>query len=81
MSCGTFSKFMGPGLRLGWYEMPPRIQKLFLDHYYVDSGAGKNPYTGALVGVALKMGLVQQHVKKTRIMYAVRTKNIHIQIL
>lgn len=72
MSSGTFSKFLGPGLRLGWYEMPARMQKLHRNQYCFDSGAGKNPYNGALVGVGFKMGLIQKHVKKTRIMYAVR---------
>lgn len=77
VSSGTFSKFLGPGLRLGWFEMPRRMLKLHRDQYCFDSGAGKNPYSGALVGVGLKMGLVQKHVKKTRTMYAERMKASH----
>ena len=56
---------------MGWYELPQRLHKRQRSQYVYDSGAGKNPYSGAMIGVALKMGLVKTHVRKTRVMYAV----------
>jgi DNA-binding transcriptional MocR family regulator len=56
LSINSFSKILAPGLRLGWVQAsPPHIARL-VNSGLLDSGGGLNPFTSALVRVALEAG-------------------------
>ncbi|XP_072017691.1 uncharacterized protein [Amphiura filiformis] len=69
VSNGSFSKFMGPGLRLGWYEAPARLHTILIESGYLDSGGGFNQFTGGIMGTAMEMGLVEKHINNVRKYY------------
>ncbi|XP_041481705.1 uncharacterized protein YER152C-like isoform X2 [Lytechinus variegatus] len=62
VSNGSVSKFLAPGLRLGWIETSDRIIDLIMKNQYLDSGGSFNHLTGGIVGTMLKMGLVDTHL-------------------
>lgn len=72
VSNATFSKYLGPGLRLGWLEAPAWLRDLWVNSGYILSGGSPNHYTSAIVGTALKLGLVKQHVESLRRIYKVK---------
>jgi DNA-binding transcriptional MocR family regulator len=56
LSINSFSKILAPGLRLGWVQAsPPHIARL-VNSGLLDSGGGLNPFTSAIVRVALEAG-------------------------
>ena len=69
VSNGTFSKLLGPGLRLGWVELPECVKNLLVWSYYADSGGSFNQYTSCIVATAFKLGLVTKHVVDAREVY------------
>lgn len=62
VSIGSFSKFMGPGLRLGWIEAPKHIISIFDKSPFVESGGSFNHYTSCVIREALKLGLISKHL-------------------
>ena len=62
ISNGSFSKFLAPGLRLGWMEIPEHLRKILSTTGYVRSGGSFNHYTSCIVAMALQMGLVKEHL-------------------
>ncbi|GFN88374.1 2-aminoadipate transaminase [Plakobranchus ocellatus] len=69
VSVGTFSKYLSPGIRLGWLETSDKlIAKLTLSGLAA-SGGSFNHYMSKLITWALKFGLVDQHLAKLRIEY------------
>ncbi|XP_030853487.1 uncharacterized protein YER152C isoform X1 [Strongylocentrotus purpuratus] len=62
VSNGSVSKFLAPGLRLGWFEASDRIIDLMMKNQYLDSGGSFNHLTGGIVGTMLKMGIVDDHL-------------------
>ncbi|XP_039267016.2 uncharacterized protein LOC120342308 [Styela clava] len=69
VTLSSFSKFLAPGLRVGWFEMPRRMFRIFETYFLSDSGSGWNEYTSGILASAFKLGLIQDHVKKTRVHY------------
>lgn len=69
ISNGTFSKLLGPGLRLGWMEVPEHVRKILKTSGYITSGGCFNHYTSCVVTMAIQMGLVKEHVAYTRELY------------
>lgn len=69
ISNGTFSKLLGPGLRLGWMELPERVRKILPTTGYMRSGGCFNHYTSCLVTKAIEMGLVKEHLAYARQVY------------
>jgi len=53
MSCGTFSKLIGPGLKVGWVQAAPSIIKPLQNIGFIDSG--NNP-------VIFTQGMMQQFI-------------------
>jgi DNA-binding transcriptional MocR family regulator len=74
ISLGSFSKICGPGLRLGWVQAAPAIIKQFCASGMVESGGGLNPFTGALVQVALENGDETAYVATLRAVYRARSQ-------
>ena len=66
ISNGSFSKFLAPGLRLGWMELPERVKKVLKTSAYASSGGCFNQYISCIVAVALQEGLVKDHLSMVR---------------
>ena len=66
ISNGSFSKFLAPGLRLGWMEVPECARKLLETSGYASSGGCFNQYISCIVAVALQEGLVKDHLLMVR---------------
>ena len=72
ISLGSFSKILAPGLRLGWVQANPAMIRRFVTSGLVDSGGGLNPFTSALVRVALEEGWQEEYLARLRRTYAHR---------
>lgn len=72
VSNSTFSKIMGPGLRLGWMEAPPHLLTMFESSGYVLSGGCFNHYTSCVIREGLKLGLISKLVREVREVYQSR---------
>ncbi|EDV28145.1 uncharacterized protein TRIADDRAFT_53439 [Trichoplax adhaerens] len=77
ISNATFSKFFGPGLRLGWYEAPKRVLKILYGSGYIQSGGGFNSYTCGIVTSALETGLLDEILVKFRRQFHLRRDAIY----
>ena len=60
VSLGTFSKLMGPGLRLGWVEAEVDLVAGLDKRGVITSGGGLNPLVDVLLTAALKSGDVER---------------------
>ena len=69
ISNGSFSKFLGPGLRLGWMEVPERARQVMVTSAYARSGGCFNHYMSCIISVALQEGLVKEHLLMARKVY------------
>ncbi len=66
LSLGSFSKVLGPGLRLGWLHAEPSLIARFLGHGVLRSGGALNPVVSSLVQSAMQTGALSQHVSRLR---------------
>ena len=66
ISNGSFSKFLAPGLRLGWMEVPEHVRHLLERCAYASSGGSFNHYISCIIAVALQDGLVNDHLLMVR---------------
>lgn len=74
LSLGSFSKLLGPGLRLGWaHAEPSLIEKLSL-HGALRSGGCLNPVIANIVHHTLDSGFASAHVETLRQVYAERAR-------
>ncbi|XP_037817662.1 2-aminoadipate transaminase [Lucilia sericata] len=64
ISNGSFSKILGPGVRLGWLEMPKRVKTLVDNSGLAGSGGCLNNYTSGIVASLFELNLGQQHIKR-----------------
>jgi 2-aminoadipate transaminase len=72
LSIGSFSKILGPGLRLGWVQAAPALLQILAESGLVDSGGGLNPFTSNLVRIVLKEGWQDSHLAKLKRLYQKR---------
>lgn len=72
----SFSKFMAPGLRVGWIEGPPVILAKIGTSSLIESAGGFNQFTSGLIGKALELGLVDEHLKEVCNEYKERVETI-----
>ncbi|MBX3143578.1 MAG: PLP-dependent aminotransferase family protein [Trueperaceae bacterium] len=66
VSVSSFSKILGPGLRLGWIQTSPKVMERFLSNGMLRSGGGLNPITAAIVGEGLASGFQREHLGRLR---------------
>ena len=66
VSLGSFSKYLAPGLRLGWVEAHPDLLTQLTDDGVIVSGGCVNPLASAAVEKALRSGAARQHLDGTR---------------
>ncbi|KAM8709884.1 hypothetical protein ACLKA7_016654 [Drosophila subpalustris] len=64
ISNGSFSKIIGPGVRLGWLEVPPRLKPLLESSGFMNSGGCFNNYTAGIVGSLFELQLAQSHIAR-----------------
>jgi 2-aminoadipate transaminase len=66
VSLGSFSKILGPGLRLGWVHAEPPLLERFMQHGALRSGGGLNPVVSSIVHDTLQTGALATHVHALR---------------
>ncbi|KAH8303025.1 hypothetical protein KR044_013321 [Drosophila immigrans] len=64
ISNGSFSKIIGPGVRLGWLEVPPRLKPQLERSGIINSGGCFNNYTAGIVGSLFELQLAQPHIER-----------------
>lgn len=75
LSLGSFSKILGPGVRLGWVEGPPRLLARLRDNGVLRSGGGASPMTSAIVAEAIRSGRQEQFLTELRAVYDRRRRH------
>lgn len=70
-SINSFSKIIGPGLRLGWVETDTSHMPRLLNCGSLQSGGGFQPFTGAVILEMLKCGAVHRQIKSLKAKYRV----------
>ncbi len=62
ISLGSFSKILGPGLRLGWLQTDEKNLQKITGCGMLDSGGGLNPFTSTLVRSMFQSGDMARHL-------------------
>lgn len=60
---GSFSKTVGPGLRLGWINAEPRLVRVLANRGFVDSGGGLNHTTALTMAIMGTSGRYAEHLR------------------
>ncbi len=66
LSLGSFSKILGPGLRLGWLHADPALVEKFCTHGALRSGGGLNPLVSSIVHGVMEAGDLDRHIDELR---------------
>lgn len=66
VSLGSWSKVLGPGLRMGWVEADPEQLQAFAADGEVVSGSFTSPLTESLIAAMVESGDAQRHVSRLR---------------
>lgn len=74
ISLGSFSKLLGPGLRLGWAHATPAVIERLATHGAVRSGGCLNPIVAHIVQPMLDDGSLLAHVATLREVYGDRSR-------
>ncbi len=78
VSNGSFSKILGPGLRLGWLEAAPDLIARVADETGIVRSAGcLNNVTAGVVGAAMESGLAEEHLGQLKKKYLDRIGAVH----
>uniref|UniRef100_W8ARW9 Putative aminotransferase SSO0104 n=1 Tax=Ceratitis capitata TaxID=7213 RepID=W8ARW9_CERCA len=72
ISNGSFAKIIGPGVRVGWLELPPRLKPILEKSGYINSGGCFNNYTAGILASLFEMKLAQTHIEKMKCAYKER---------
>eukprot|EP00178_Gracilaria_changii_P005415 TRINITY_DN188_c0_g1_i10.p3 TRINITY_DN188_c0_g1~~TRINITY_DN188_c0_g1_i10.p3 ORF type:complete len:425 (-),score=49.49 TRINITY_DN188_c0_g1_i10:5635-6909(-) len=68
-SINSFSKLIGPGLRVGWLTTNPLHIQRILDSGAIQSGGGLNPFASAIISEMIESKAVQNQVHTLRAHY------------
>ncbi len=74
ISNGTFSKILGPGVRIGWLEVSKKMYLKICNTGILKSGGSVNNAMSGLVASAIDLGLQSDHLKHLREEYAKRMR-------
>jgi 2-aminoadipate transaminase len=66
ISLGSFSKLVGPGLRLGWIQAQPPTAAKLVALGILNSGGGANPIVSGMMHYALASGAVAKNIATLR---------------
>ncbi len=80
ISLGSFSKVLGPGLRLGWIQAAPEHVKKIITSGMLDSGGGLNPFTSSIVRSMCESGDFARHLDHLLLVYRQRMKALFDKI-
>ena len=71
VSLGSFSKILAPGIKLGWVHARPKLVERYT---YAGSNfsGGNNNFAAAIVDVAIRTGLLAEHLATLRQIYRER---------
>jgi DNA-binding transcriptional MocR family regulator len=76
LSIGSFSKILGPGLRLGWIQAASPLLQDLINSGLVDSGGGLNPFTSNLIRILLERGWQDEHLARLKAIYKSRVETM-----
>jgi len=63
LSCGTFSKLIGPGTKIGWIQAHPALLKPLAGIGFIDSGNNPVILSSGLLQQFISSGNVDKHIK------------------
>lgn len=72
LSLGSFSKLLGPGLRLGWAHAEPKLIERLSMHGALRSGGCLNPVVANIVQHTIDSGFLTTHVEQLRAVFGAR---------
>ncbi|MEM7151761.1 MAG: PLP-dependent aminotransferase family protein [Myxococcota bacterium] len=76
LSLGSFSKILGPGLRLGWLHAEASLLERFCEHGALRSGGGLNPMVCALVENVIHTGELDRHIDELKDTFTTRARTL-----
>jgi 2-aminoadipate transaminase len=74
LSLGSFSKILGPGLRLGWVHAAEGLVERFSQHGALRSGGGLNPVVASIVEGVIENGRLDRNIEHLRRVLGGRAK-------
>lgn len=77
ISLGSFSKILAPGLRLGWMHTNRALADRMAGAGLLESGGGLNPFTSQIVNSMISLGLLHQHIRELKSVYAKRMEALY----
>jgi len=66
LSCGTFSKLIGPGLKVGWVQAAPSMIKPLQDIGFIDSGNNPVIFASGMVQAFISSGGFSRHLEHVK---------------
>eukprot|EP00980_Cylindrotheca_fusiformis_P018693 scaffold6226_cov118-Cylindrotheca_fusiformis.AAC.7 len=76
LAVNSFSKILGPGLRLGWVESSSDNIKILEETGYIVSGGGLNPFTSTIVTNYIRSGKQQDLIQHLNDVYRQRCQKM-----
>lgn len=76
LSLGSFSKILGPGMRLGWIQTSEAHMRTLLASGVVNSGGSFNHYSSHVVRHAIEAGLLEDFILRLRERYRSRVETM-----
>jgi DNA-binding transcriptional MocR family regulator len=71
VSNASFSKIFGPGMRLGWMEVPTKVRDTIVSSGVAQSGGGFNHTASAIMSSVIQLGLMEKMLAEMRPVYQV----------
>ena len=75
LALNSFSKLLGPGLRLGWIEASLKHIKFLEKTGFIQSGGGLNPFASTIVESYIRSGKQVEHINHLNKVYQRRCRH------